>query len=268
MLPLSASPDNDNNNEDLFDYFDPLLSPHAYPDGIAPDKKPQSETASPSSTANRSTKKNVMGFTLPNKGAKESSQSSRSSFKASDSNHGEDLFDYFDPLLSPHAYPKGVSPSHKPTDLKNDNHKAIETKTVGILLMDHGSRKEASNARLQAMAQLYQSSMDEQYNSAATSQSTKVIVKAAHMEIATPSIPDGLQALLQEGVDEIVCHPFFLSPDGRHVKEDIPEIINEAIASLNIQVPVVTTAPVGSNVNLMLSVVHSLVVEKSEVLEH
>ena len=25
---------------DLFEFFDPLLSPHAYPDGIAPDTKP------------------------------------------------------------------------------------------------------------------------------------------------------------------------------------------------------------------------------------
>ncbi|KAL3909909.1 MAG: hypothetical protein SGILL_007901, partial [Bacillariaceae sp.] len=130
----------------------------------------------------------------------------------------------------------------------------VEQKTVGILLMDHGSKKEASNARLQTMAQLYQSSMDEkQYNDQASAAASKVVVKAAHMEIATPSIPDGLQALLDAGVDEIVCHPFFLSPDGRHVKEDIPEIIDGAVKSLDIQVPVITTAPVGSNVDLMLS---------------
>ena len=87
------------------------------------------------------------------------------------------------------------------------------------------------------------------------------------MEIATPSIPDGLQSLVDAGVDEIVCHPFFLSPDGRHVQEDIPEIIESAVESLHIQVPVIITAPVGSNIELMLQAVHSLVVQNSELLE-
>ncbi|OEU14039.1 hypothetical protein FRACYDRAFT_164171, partial [Fragilariopsis cylindrus CCMP1102] len=86
----------------------------------------------------------------------------------------------------------------------------------GVLLMDHGSKKEKSNARLQAMANLYQLTKP------------TIIVLAAHMEIGTPSIHDGLTALKYMGVDEIICHPFFLSADGRHVKEDIPRIIGEA----------------------------------------
>ena len=49
------------------------------------------------------------------------------------------------------------------------------------------------------------------------------------MEIAPPSIKDGIQTFVEEeGVEKIVCHPYFLSP-GRHVVEDIPQVIEEAI---------------------------------------
>lgn len=67
-------------------------------------------------------------------------------------------------------------------------------------------------------------------------------------------------------VDEIICHPYFLSPDGRHVSEDIPEIINGAIESLNIEVPVITTEPVGADKQLMLQVVQSICEQNSQVL--
>ena len=72
---------------------------------------------------------------------------------------------------------------------------------------------------------------------------------------------------------QIICHPFFLSADGRHVKEDIPEIIGEAIddlwgeASGATPIPIVTTAPVGSNTQLMLGAIHSLVRENSQFMK-
>jgi sirohydrochlorin ferrochelatase len=66
--------------------------------------------------------------------------------------------------------------------------------------------------------------------------------------------------------DEIICHPYFLSP-GRHVREDIPQIIEEAIASLQIEIPVITTDPLGSNTQLMLGAIHSLVRENSQLLK-
>lgn len=65
--------------------------------------------------------------------------------------------------------------------------------------------------------------------------------------------------------DEIVCHPYFLSP-GRHVVEDIPKIVEDAIAALKIDIPVITTDPVGSNTQLMIGAIHSLVRENSQVL--
>jgi sirohydrochlorin ferrochelatase len=59
-------------------------------------------------------------------------------------------------------------------------------------------------------------------------------------------------------IDEIVCHPYFLSP-GRHVLEDIPKLVADAIATLKIQIPIVTTDPLGSNTQLMIGIMHSMV---------
>jgi sirohydrochlorin ferrochelatase len=67
-------------------------------------------------------------------------------------------------------------------------------------------------------------------------------------------------------LDEIICHPYFLSP-GRHVREDIPQIVGDAITLLKIKIPVVTTDPVGSNTQLMIGAIHSLVRENSGVLK-
>jgi hypothetical protein len=134
-----------------------------------------------------------------------------------------DLFDYFDPLLSPHAYPDGISPGTKPTmDMKESNKgtdkidsfarenrpalaeepeynqelsssgnsKPSGRGKIGVLLMDHGSRNEASNSRLQHLAKLYQLSLEEE----------NIIVQHCHMEIASPSIAEGLEMLMNQGV--------------------------------------------------------------------
>jgi sirohydrochlorin ferrochelatase len=64
-------------------------------------------------------------------------------------------------------------------------------------------------------------------------------------------------------VDEIVCHPYFLSP-GRHVVQDIPTIVAAAVDALDITVPVRTTAPLGSVTDVMMGAIHALVQETSE----
>lgn len=211
---------------DLFDYFDPLLSPHAYPNGISPDQKPIEDEI-----PNEEREKPVI---LRSAQADEVSPSQ-----------------VFDPTLSPHAYPKGT-----PSAIVGDKDAAVKSvPRVGILLVDHGSRNKASNDRLQQLARSYQRTVE-----------SHVIVKACHMEIARPTIPEGLEALLKEGVEEIVCHPYFLSPDGRHVSEDIPEIVKGAIESLNIEIPVITTEPVGANMDRMVGIIQSIVEEHSQLL--
>jgi sirohydrochlorin ferrochelatase len=52
-------------------------------------------------------------------------------------------------------------------------------------------------------------------------------VRAAHMELARPSLPEAIAACVAEGAREIVVHPYFLAP-GRHATRDIPALAREA----------------------------------------
>lgn len=177
---------------DLFDYFDPLLSPHAYPNGI--DAGP-STTDSSSSTNSSPASKSPFGFEL-------GSQSAGASSKSESSRQGQDLFDYFDPLLSPHAYPNGIDAgASKP--LSSVPPSPLEVvkakKKVGVLLMDHGSRNNASNVRLEKLAELYQMTA----NFDQVDGEDMIVVEPAHMEIASPTIAEGLKKLLDQGVGKL-----------------------------------------------------------------
>jgi len=247
-----------NDEPDLFEYFDPLLSPHAYPKGISPETKPVKGEKLEQQAVTK--EKRVFGFQTPLP-VLERPKTENDSFALNDE------LSFFDPTISPHAYPRGTPDviSYKtdlPGSVKNDK------RVLGILLMDHGSRNPASNKRLHELAKLYQDSLA---SSSSSSSATTVVVRAAHMEIASPTIPEVLKTLLvDDGADEIVCHPYFLSP-GRHVQEDIPRIVSEAMQSLREEcgevanVPLAITDPVGSITEVMLRAIHSLVQEKSTI---
>lgn len=85
-----------------------------------------------------------------------------------------------------------------------------------ILLVDHGSRVLAANAQLEEIARLVERIAGD-----------GTLVRAAHMELAAPSIPEGIAALVAEGATEIVVVPYFLAP-GRHASEDVPRIARDA----------------------------------------
>jgi sirohydrochlorin ferrochelatase len=87
-----------------------------------------------------------------------------------------------------------------------------------ILLIDHGSRREAANAMLQDVAAL-----------AERLAGGTVIVCPAHMELAEPSIASGFTACVERGATEVVAVPYMLSP-GRHSTEDIPRLVAAAAA--------------------------------------
>lgn len=86
---------------------------------------------------------------------------------------------------------------------------------IGLLLVDHGSRREAANATLAEMAaRLRQRRPD-------------LLVAHAHMELAQPDIAAGFTALVVAGADDIRVVPYFLAP-GRHASEDIPALVTAA----------------------------------------
>jgi sirohydrochlorin ferrochelatase len=261
LLALLATSSNNNNNaadDDLL--FDPLLSPHAYPDGT--DAGPKKVTPNQSSV-NRPRKS--FGIALPTDETEIMMPTTTTTKPPSRADVDSPVLsaaaapDVFDPTLSPHMYSNGtpdvVIGEEKTTD---DIFSSTPPKVVlvGILLMDHGSKSAVANERLVTLANLYQ--QQQRPSTTSSSSSTRRIVRAAHMELAAPSIRDGIESLINEGVDEIICHPYFLSP-GRHVREDIPNLVNEAIASLNVKIPVVITEPVGSNTDMMIQAIDVMV---------
>ena len=68
-------------------------------------------------------------------------------------------------------------------------------------------------------------------------------VRAAHMELAAPTLGEAVDALVAEGAHEIRIHPFFVAP-GRHVREDIPRLVAAAQAR-HPTVPLHVTEPLG-----------------------
>jgi sirohydrochlorin ferrochelatase len=80
-----------------------------------------------------------------------------------------------------------------------------------LLIVAHGSRRAASNDEVRALSDSVAARDGGRYD----------IVSVAFLELAEPSIPAGLQGLIDAGMREITVVPYFLSA-GRHVVEDIP----------------------------------------------
>jgi sirohydrochlorin ferrochelatase len=85
-----------------------------------------------------------------------------------------------------------------------------------ILLVDHGSVRPEANHMLDCVANLLQSMVG-----------PDVLVRAAHMELAEPLIPEGVESCVQGGATDLVVFPYMLSP-GKHSTRDIPRIVAEA----------------------------------------
>lgn len=79
-----------------------------------------------------------------------------------------------------------------------------------LLLVAHGSRRESSNEEIRELTRRLRA-LNEAFDA----------VDCAFLELADPSIPDGIRSLIRAGAREVVVLPYFLSA-GRHVIEDIP----------------------------------------------
>ena len=80
-----------------------------------------------------------------------------------------------------------------------------------LLLVAHGSRREASNQEVRDLAGRLRELSRDDFG----------VVDCAFLEIAQPLIPDGIERCIAQGATEVVVLPYFLSA-GRHVAEDIP----------------------------------------------
>ena len=84
-----------------------------------------------------------------------------------------------------------------------------------LLIVAHGSRKKVSNIEIHQLA-----------NNISMKLLTFSIVEACFLEIAEPSIPQGIESCVKQGASEVLILPYFLAA-GRHVIEDIPNIVDE-----------------------------------------
>lgn len=82
------------------------------------------------------------------------------------------------------------------------------------LLVDHGSRREEANAQTERIAEALRRRVGDP-------------VRVAHLEIAPPDLPAGIDACARAGAEEVVVLPYFLGP-GRHTARDIPEQVRAA----------------------------------------
>ncbi|HTV47000.1 MAG TPA: CbiX/SirB N-terminal domain-containing protein [Phycisphaerae bacterium] len=93
-----------------------------------------------------------------------------------------------------------------------------DTQTIGVILVDHGSKFPAANDMLNDVVELFRRI------------SSYAVVEPAHMELAQPDIAAAFAACVRQGATHVVVHPYFLSP-GRHSTTDIPRLVQQAAAA-------------------------------------
>ena len=116
----------------------------------------------------------------------------------------------------------------------------VALEKIGVVLVDHGSRREESNQLLLEVADAYRQHAPWQ------------IVEPAHMELAEPSVAMAFAQCVQRGAELVVIFPYFLSP-GRHWHSDIPALAATAAQAWP-GVRFLVTAPLGLH-ELMLQVI-------------
>jgi sirohydrochlorin ferrochelatase len=83
-----------------------------------------------------------------------------------------------------------------------------------LLLVAHGSRRQQSNDEVATLAAQISRACNGDYP----------IVHCGFLELATPSIPEGIEKCISDGASQITLLPYFLN-SGRHVVDDVPEIV-------------------------------------------
>lgn len=85
----------------------------------------------------------------------------------------------------------------------------------GVLVVGHGSRRREANDDVREAARRI------------AERGRYPLVEAAFLEIEDPDISEAFARLVERGANEIIVHPYFLSP-GRHTRGDIPVEVHKA----------------------------------------
>ncbi len=105
-----------------------------------------------------------------------------------------------------------------------------------ILVVSHGSRSPETKKEVGALTQALRQLLP------------GTLVEFAFLEIASPSIPEGLDLCAAQGAKEIVVALNFLN-SGRHVSGDVPALV-EAARQRHSQVKFSITKPVGQHAQI------------------
>jgi sirohydrochlorin ferrochelatase len=95
----------------------------------------------------------------------------------------------------------------------------LESSMNALLLVAHGSRRQQSNDEVTVLANKLRASCHDDYR----------IVHSGFLELATPSIPEGIENCIRDGATRVTILPYFLN-SGTHVVNDVPEIAAAASA--------------------------------------
>ena len=85
-----------------------------------------------------------------------------------------------------------------------------------LLLVSHGSRRKQSNEEVNQLCERLRNEVGDSFD----------VIGSAFLEIASPSIPEGIKQCVEEGASSVTVLPYFLAA-GRHVTEDIPSIVDD-----------------------------------------
>ncbi len=83
--------------------------------------------------------------------------------------------------------------------------------TRALLVVAHGSRRDTSNEEVRKLTSRLSTKCGKKFD----------LVDCAFLELAEPSIPEGLERCINQGAKEVIVFPYFLAA-GRHVVTDIP----------------------------------------------
>jgi len=104
-----------------------------------------------------------------------------------------------------------------------------------LVLVAHGSRRQASNDEVVALAKLIEQQMKSEYP----------IIEAGFLELAEPLIPNAIDQCVQQGATDVCVVPYFLSA-GRHVQEDVPAEVDKA-REMHSQIPMEVLPHIGGS---------------------
>ena len=118
-----------------------------------------------------------------------------------------------------------------------------------LVLVAHGSRRQASNDEVVALSKRIEEQMKSEYP----------IIETGFLELAEPLIPNAIDQCVKEGATDICVVPYFLSA-GTHVQHDVPAEVDKA-RQMHPNIPMDVIPHIGGSV-MMIELIKQSVVNR------